>query len=345
MIEAIEPFVLVTLVEGLAEFINPTNLFGVIMDGLAKASLYIMIASGLTIIFGLIGILNFAHGSLTMIGSYIGGLFMVIAAGFVSGDLMLFIFFFIGALVVLAVMSALGSALELAVIRPVYDRGPATHVLLTFGLAFVLNEIVLITLDFTDIEAIVPFGNDTIPGSLDTQYQVLGVAFQGLDLFEVFFGLIVVAGVWWFLNKTRYGLYVRAATQDEEMAEALGIDVPRTFTIVFGVGVGLAGLAGMLLMWDTQGIMGEAGGAQVLLSTTVLLPAFVVVIVGGLGTFRGTVYAGILVGMVDAVMTWFFVEGVVELSWLPAVTIFLILVVVLAVRPRGLFGIEEVVEY
>jgi branched-chain amino acid transport system permease protein len=128
---------------------------------------------------------------------------------------------------------------------------------------------------------------------------------------------------------------VRAGSEDSEMAEALGIDVRRVFTTVFALGAGIAGVAGLLLAWDPK------WGASVPLASETLLPAFVVVIIGGLGTFRGTIYAALLVGLVDATMTWWFVNAV-KFSALPEMTIFLLLVLVLIVKPQGLFGVAEV---
>lgn len=104
----------------------------------------------------------------------------------------------------------------------------------------------------------------------------------------------------------------------------------------------MAGVAGMLLAWDIQGLMGQSGGATIFLSANVLLPAFVVVIVGGLGSFDGTVVAGLLVGLVDAVAMWLFVNEIVDFSALPEIAIFVLLIVALAVRPRGIFGSKEV---
>jgi branched-chain amino acid transport system permease protein len=119
------------------------------------------------------------------------------------------------------------------------------------------------------------------------------------------------------------------------MVDALGIDVRRVFTVVFALGVGIAGVAGTLLAWDAT------WGASVPLAAETLLPAFVVVIVGGLGTFRGTVVAGLLVGLVDSTMTWWF-QNAIQFTGLPEMTIFLILVITLIVRPQGLFGLAEV---
>jgi branched-chain amino acid transport system permease protein len=156
-----------------------------------------------------------------------------------------------------------------------------------------------------------------------------------LILFEILAGIVVTGAIWLFLTRTRFGLYIRSGSEDEEMAEALGINVGRVFTIVFGLGVGLAGVAGMMLMWDPR------WGATVPLGIDTLLPAFVIVIIGGLGTFRGTVVAGLIVGLLDATMTWWF-QNVINFAGLPEIVIFLLMIGILIVRPEGLFGVGEV---
>jgi branched-chain amino acid transport system permease protein len=321
--------------DAFVEFLQPGNLANVLLDGLAKAALFVMIASGLSIIFGLMGVLNFAHGSLTMIGAYLGGLFMVTLAGAVAGPARLGLFL-VAALVVFVALTAVGSLLEATLIRPLYDR-PLYQILLTFGLTLVLEEVVRIALLYYGIQPRSEWQSaiGTKPAVLSESYGAVGVSVTGLELFESAAGVATVAAIWAFLTRTRYGLIIRAGSEDSEMVSALGIDVRRAFTLVFGLGVGLAGVAGTLLMWDPR------WGASVPLATDVLLPAFVVVIVGGLGSFRGTVVAGLLVGLVDAVMTWWF-QNAIQFAGLPELTIFLILVVVLVVRPQGLFGVEEV---
>jgi len=322
--------------DALVDFLSPSNLLSVLFDGLSKAALFVMIASGLTLIFGLMGVLNFAHGSLTMIGAYLGGLAMVVLVTDATGGVARIGLFFVVVAAVFAVLVLAGAGMEVALIRPLYDRNPLYQILLTFGLTLVLNELVEIVVQFYGIQPTTEWqaALGTKPALLTRSYDV-GVGVSGLTLFEIAFGVVTVAAVWGFLTRTRYGLYIRAGSEDPEMTEALGIDVHRAFTVVFGLGVGIAGVAGVLLMWDIS------WGASVPLGSETLLPAFVVVIVGGLGTFRGTVVAGLLVGLVDATMTWWF-QNVIDFPGLPELTIFLILVVMLVVRPQGLFGVEEV---
>lgn len=328
-----------TFVLSVLELFSPTELAGVLIDALSKAALYIMIAAGLTIIFGLVGIVNFAHGSLTMLGAYVGGFLLVLIA---PGGALSVLAFIVAAVVVFLILTVFGGILEKTIIKPIYERSPVYHILLTFGIAFVLDEVIAIGMTLYGVDVISPWQApvETMPGFLETGY--MGGLFRGLDIFEILLGVVAVAVIWYFLNMTRYGMYIRASTEDAEMAEALGINVPRTFTIVFGIGVGLAGIAGILLTWDLVGFMGQGGGASIFLSSTVLIPAFVVVIIGGLGSFDGTIVAGLLIGLIDSLMTWLFVNEVVGFSSLPEISIFVVLIVALVIRPRGIFGTEEV---
>jgi len=314
-----------------------STLAGVVVDGLAKASVFALIAVGLTLIFGLMGVLNFAHGSFTIVGAYVAGLVMVFVAG--SGGLVTRIaLFFVAVLVSFAVLVALGGAIETKLIRPLYDRPPLYQILLTFGLTLVIDEVVRMIVDFYGLQPRSAWQEalGTRPDWFRENHDFLGLTVEGMDLFEIVLGVVVVGAVWLFLTQTRYGLFIRAGSEDSEMAEALGVDVRRVFTVVFGIGAGLTGVAGALLMWD------PAWGASVTVGADALLPAFVVVIVGGLGTFKGTVVAALVVGLADAVMTWVFQNVLVTMSWLPEVVVFAILVAVLIVKPRGLYGVQEV---
>jgi len=333
---------LASAVDILIDFLEPQTLVQVLIDGLAKSAIFVMIAVGLTLVFGLMGVLNFAHGSLTMVGAYLGGAALVLVVSPGMGDWTRLATFFLVVVFVLAALTALGAALEVSLIRPLYDRPPLYQILLTFGLTLVFDEVVRIVLEVYDVQPSTqwqdPFG--VKPSFLRRENQMtldwlFGVRVDGMEIFEIVFGVVVVVAIWAFLTRTRYGLYIRAGSEDAEMTEALGIDVRRAFTVVFGLGIGLAGVAGALLAWD------PSWGASVPLGADALLPAFVVVIVGGLGTYRGTVVAGVLVGMTDASMNWLF-NNHVDFPGLPELVVFGILVVVLIVRPQGLFGVKEV---
>jgi len=311
---------------------------GVLVEGLGKAAVYFTIAVGLTLVFGLMGVLNFAHGAVSMVGAYLGGLVLVLVVGSGNGTLATIGLFFAAMAIVFAIATAAGSVAELKLIRPIYDRTPTYQILLTFGLSLIIEEVVRIVLTVRGIQPDpqwqAPMG--TAPDVLIRRADVFGVSIRPLYLFEILVGAVVLVVVWLFLTKTLYGLYIRAGSEDTEMVQALGIDVRRAFTVVFGIGTGLAAVGGVLLMWD------PIWGPSVLLSIDVLLYAFVVVIIGGLGSFRGTVVAAGIVGIADSVTTWLFTTGIVTFSGLSEVTIFLLLVGMLVVRPQGLYGVEEV---
>lgn len=319
---------------------SPSELSRVLIEGLAKASLYLMIASGLTLIFGLMDVLNFAHGAFTMYGAYIAGA-AVLGVGVgslgVGGAVGAFLLVLVAVFLLLA---AAGTVFELTLIRRLYEYPPIFMILLTFGVAITLEELMRMIVEFQNVNNgqwnirwATP-RQTTLPAVFDETIHLGPISFSGLHPFEIALGAVTLVGIWAFLNKTRYGLFVRAGVEDEEMAKALGIDIKRTFTVVFAIGSGLAGAAGVVLMWD------PLWRVEVPLALDVLLPAFVIVIVGGLGSFKGTAVASLLIGMIDALASWAFQVGVVEFTDIDQLMIFAILVVMLVIRPRGLFGVE-----
>ena len=319
---------------------SPGDLFGVLVEGFAKASLYLMIASGLTLIFGLMDVINFAHGAFTMYGAYIAGAAVlglgVANMGFGSAVMT----FLIVVVAVFLLLGALGVVFEISLIRRLYEYPPIFQILLTFGIAITLEELMRMVVEFRGInQGQWQFDwsdprRETIPNEFTGSIDLGFLSFNGLHVLEIALGVLTLVGVWVFLNETRYGLFVRAGVEDEEMAEALGINVKQTFTVVFAIGSGLAGAAGVMLMWD------PLWAVEVGLALEVLLPAFVIVIVGGLGSFKGTAVASFLVGMIDAFGTWAFQTGVITFTGIDQLMIFGILVLMLILRPRGLFGVE-----
>lgn len=337
MIDAAAPLVIGDLFGLLT---SPSDLTGVIIEGLAKGSLYLMIAAGLTLIFGLMDVINFAHGAFTMFGAYIAGAVLLglgVGSMGLAGSLGSFLFVLV---LVFLLIATMGAIFEVTLIRKLYEYPPIFMILLTFGIAITLEELMRMIVEFREINR----GRwnidwqeprlQTVPGELSGSNEILIFSFSGLQLLQITLGVATFVGIWAFLNKTRYGLFVRAGVEDEEMAKALGININRTFTAVFAVGSGLAGMAGVMLMWD------QLWATNVPLALAVLLPAFVIVIVGGLGSFKGTVVASYLVGMIDAMGTWAFHTGVITFTDLDQLMIFAILVVMLIVRPRGLFGVK-----
>ncbi len=328
--------------DAVGRFFQPDTLARILIEGLGKAAIYFIIAIGLTLVFGLMGILNFAHGAFAMVGAYLGGILMVVALSSTSGAFTRIVFFIVVVAVIFALMTAVGSALEIGLVRPIYDRTPMYQILLTFGVGLILEELARIIASSQGIqpEPTWTAARDTIPGFLSAPSEIIqglfGTNIRGFYMFAIAAGILLAGAVWLFLNRTLYGLYIRAGSEDPEMVEALGVDVRKAFTVVFGLGTGLAAVGGVFLMWDPN------WGPSVMLNLDVLLYAFVVVVIGGLGSFKGTLIAAVIVGIADSFTTWLFNTGIVAFSGLPEVTIFLLLVIALIVRPQGLYGVEEV---
>lgn len=277
-----------------------------LLSGLALGAILVMVALGLTIVFGMLGIVNFAHGALFMVGAYAG---LWIAAQ--TGS-------FWWALVVAPVaVGVLGMLIERFLIRPLYGRTPDDPLLLTFGLSYVLVEGVRIT-----------FGTDGIPFSAPESLQGvvdLGVVgyFPLYRLFVMGVVAIVLALLWLALEKTRYGLIVRAGARDPLIMKVLGVDVSRLWLIVFGLGVGLTALGGVLAA-PMRNVSPEMG-------TLVLAQAFVVTVIGGMGSLLGAVVAGLLVGLAVSMTALVAPE-------MATIVMFGLMAVVLLLRPQGLFG-------
>ena len=336
----VDPATALTLGEFADLLTSPGDLTAILIEGLAKASLYLMIASGLTLIFGLMDVINFAHGAFTMYGAYIAGA-AVLGAGVGSFGLGGSVLTFLAVVaLVFVILGLFGTVLEVGLIRRLYEYPPIYQILLTFGIAITLEEFMRIVVEFLSVnQGQYRFDwssprQETVPAALRGTRELLFVSYNGLHLLQIAFGVATAVGIWAFLNRTRYGLFVRAGVEDEEMAKALGINVQQTFTVVFAIGAGIAGAAGAMLMWD------PLWSVSVPLALDVLLPAFVIVIVGGLGSFKGTIAASLLVGTLDAVGTWAFQNGVVTFTGIDDLMIFGVLVLMLIVRPRGLYGVE-----
>lgn len=287
-------------------------LIGQILTGLAGASVLFFIAAGLSLIFGVTKIVNFAHGSFYMLGAYIAftltGLFDAFGIGFWPAVL----------LSALAV-GAIGALAEVTVLKPVYKAPPLFQLLVTFGLVLIIQDLTLMVWGPEDRLG------PRAPG-LAGAIQLLGTQVPSYDFFLIAAGPVVLGIAWLLLNRTRWGILVRAATEDREMAAALGIDQRLLFTGVFFLGSALAGLGGALQL--------PKGGADLLMDLTVIAPAFVVVVVGGMGSIVGAYVAAVIIGLANAF-------GVVLLPQATLVLMFLVMAAVLLLRPHGLFGRPE----
>ena len=284
------------------------GLLSQVLNGLTIGGILMLIAIGLTLIFGLMGVVNFAHGALYMLGAYLA--FEVVS---VTGHWWL-------ALIVAPIgVGLLGLVLERTLIRSIYGGDPIRHVLLTFGVAIVLSEAVEIIWG-SRIQVLLP------PDFLSRSVSFLGITYPTYRLVVLLVSCLVAGSVWFVLRQTNIGLMIRSATHDREMVEALGIDIKRVFTGVFVAGTALAGLAGVLIapLWSVHPEMG----------TNVIVVAFIAVIVGGLGNVGGAMAGAMLVGVVE-VLGALFIPGMARAS------IYALVVVVLIVKSAGLFGGQQ----
>ncbi len=276
-----------------------------LLNGLSWGMLLFLIAMGLTLVFGVAGVLNFAHGSLFMLGAYVC---MQLVRW--TGS------FWLGLALAPPVVAALGGLLEAALLRPVYGRDVSHQLLLTFALLLVLEDGIRIVWG-PGYHVVDP------PALLSGSVPVAGYAFPVYRLFLVALGPLLGAGLWALFRLTRFGKLVRAAAADREMAAALGVRVPRLFTGVFAFGTALAAVGGALAAAHQS--VGPAMGERI------IIESFIVVVVGGLGSFPGAFAGALLLGLLDAF-------GTQLLPRAQQAVPFLLLTAILVVRPRGLFG-------
>lgn len=277
-----------------------------VLDGLVSGTLYVVIALGLSIIFGMIGIVNFAHGILYALGAYLA---LTVSGGVLGLP------FGLTLIVAPILVGLIAMMIEVPFLRRFYGLDPALGLLFTFGLMLVGEGAIRMIWGPTGI----PFGiPDFLSGSVD-----LGFQYSIYRLFIVGVTIAVIAGLWLFFNKTPVGLIIRAGSRDGEMVRLLGISLKPIFTLVFGIGAALAALGGVLAA--------PLAGVQPAMGTDVLTIAFVVVVIGGLGSFWGPVGAGLLVGVV-VTLTAAYAPVFSQAS------MFVLMIAVLLVRPRGLFG-------
>jgi branched-chain amino acid transport system permease protein len=276
-----------------------------IFTGLVLGGIYVLLAIGLSLIFGLMTVVNFSHGALYMLGAYFGYVLLTRTGSFT-----------VALLLAPALVGALGLLMERVLIRRLYGRSPDDPLLLTFGLSLVVVE-----------TARLIWGKIGLP--LDPPAALAGAVNLGFTYFPTYrlFVLAITTAVllalWIFLERTNVGLLIRAAARDPLMVRALGFDVGRVWFIVFGIGTGLAGLAGILA--------GPMRGAYAEMGVTIIIESFVVVVVGGMGSLVGAVVSGLLIGQVVS-LTTFFAPKLAE------IVVFIFMAVVLLLRPSGLFG-------
>ncbi len=294
-----------------------------VLNGLQFGVMLFLMAAGLTLVFGVMGLINLAHGSLYMIGAF--------AAAAVAGATGSFVLALVAALTAAA---AAGALVELLVMRRLYDRDHLDQVLATFALILIFSETTRWVFGSFPLFLDIPdwlSGPVTLPGGIE--YSLYRLAIIGM-------GLAVAAALFWLISRTRLGIRIRAGESDREMIAALGIDISRLYTIVFALGAALAGLAGAMV--------GAIQSVQVGMGEPVLILAFVVIVIGGIGSIRGALVGALLVGLTDT-LGGLLLPELFKLfmdtssasstgSALASMLIYILMAGVLIWRPRGLFG-------
>ena len=288
------------------------------ISGLALGAVYFLVASGLSLIYGLMDVLNFAHGVFLTLGAYAG---WAVATHVSQRNGAMFLVTAVAAIAAGAVVAA---ATELLLIRPLYGN-PVGQILVTIGLDLALVGLLL-----------GGFGSDSrsipVPGWLTAVTTIGPERIPNGDFVALGAGLAMLAALTWFLNRTRYGIIIRAGAENRDMVRALGIDVGRAFTLVFAIGGAAAGLAGLLnSVAFSSGLISPLQGDQMLIF------AFIVVVIGGLGSIFGAAIAAIVVSLVQVYVTFYAGSGS-GLAQLGNMSVVLVLAVVLLARPRGLLG-------
>ncbi|HOB93929.1 MAG TPA: branched-chain amino acid ABC transporter permease [Aquabacterium sp.] len=282
---------------------------GQLLLGLVNGSFYAMLSLGLAVIFGLLGIVNFAHGALYMIGAYTA--FMLTEKLGIG---------FWGALVVAPlVVGAIGVVIERTLLKHLYNIDPIYGLLLTFGLALIAEGIFRDQFGVSGQQYAVP---DLLQGATNLGFMVLP-NYRG---FVIFASLAICIATWYLIERTRLGSYLRAGTENPKLVQAFGVNVPLMVMLTYGAGAGLAALAGVLAAPVIQ--------LTPLMGSNLIIIVFAVVVIGGMGSIMGSILTGLFLGLVEGLTKVFYPEA-------SSIVVFVIMAIVLMIRPAGLFGKER----
>jgi len=292
-----------------------------LMNGLQMGLLLFLLASGLTLIFGIMDFINLSHGSFYMIGAYFCGTIVAMTGSFVLGILLGLVGVF-----------AVGALVEWFIARKLYRSDHLDHVLVTFGLILIFDTLVHLLWGASGMA--IP-----LPEVLNGQVTVGSLVLPSYRLLIIAGGLTVAAVLYILVNKTRLGMLIRAGASNRTMVEALGININRLFLIVFALGATMAGFAGMLIAPITEASIG--------MGNDIIIVAFVVVIIGGIGSVKGAFYAAMMLGLIDT-LSRSYLDLLLKLAMpndyaetaapaLSAMLIYILMAAVLAFRPQGLF--------
>jgi branched-subunit amino acid ABC-type transport system permease component len=274
-----------------------------IVNGLVNGMILALVASGLTLIFGIMDIVNFAHGELFMLGAYIG------TTAFITTHS-----FWLALLASVVVMAVLGALLQVTALRPLLGRDPLTTILATYGISLIIQNYAL-------------WQYGPVPRKLDEpvtgHFHLFYVEYPWYRIVIALMSAAIIGGLYLFMKHGKLGIWIRATTQDRVMAEAMGIPVPWVYTVVFAIGAAMAAAAGVLF--------GPTVGINHAMGFDFTLRAFVVVVVGGMGNLGGSILASIFVSLLESLATiWVSPAQAVIVS-------FIALILTLLVRPTGLF--------
>ena len=287
-----------------------------VLNSLFYAAVLFLIAAGLSLIYGVMRIVNLAHGTLYALGAYVTAWLVGSAVGHaMQGTLGL-----VGLLLLLPVgavaIAAVGAVIEPTLLRPLYRRPEEYHLLITFGLLMILEDAMKLLFGGTPLNA----------GAIMDRMGSIPVGrflYPGYNLFVIVIGLLAAVGLWWFIYRTKFGVILRATSQDRRMAAALGLNVGRVYVQAFAIGCFMAGLGGAVVVPAQAAVLGMGVDALIL--------SFVVIVIGGLGSLEGALVGALIVSFVRTAGIQFFPE--IELA-----VLYLIAAAVLMIRPTGLFG-------
>ena len=278
------------------------------MNALSQTALLFFLGVGLTLIFGIMRVINFAHGAIYMLGAYVGYSLTALTGSF-----------WVALIVAPIIVGAVGVAFEAGILRRLYGREASAFLLVTFGLSLILGDVAQLGWGASALRVAVP---ELFSGVV----FLLGEPFPDYRLFLAGFGIVIAAAIWQILERTRFGLLIRATSQNAEMAHALGTDVRLIRSGVFGAGCGWAALGGVLASPLVTASLGMAA--------SVIIDAFVIVIIGGMGSFLGSLIGALIVAVVQVFGNYYLPE-------LAIAFIYLIMLLVLIIRPGGLLGKED----
>jgi branched-chain amino acid transport system permease protein len=277
-------------------------------NGLSLGIIYVIVAMSLTIVWGLMNILNFAHGLFFGLGAYFA--YTVVSA---TGN------FWLCLIIVPLATGLVGLILEYSLLRRLYGLHVLYQILLTFGIALVGREIIILIYS--------PIGKSFYPPSiLEGAISIGGILFPKYRIFVLFVGILLIFGMWMFLEKTKYGSIVRAGTEDSEMVSCLGVNISKVFFLIFGLAIAIAGFSGALVA--------PIRAIEPTMGWLILGICFAVVVIGGMGSFVGAIIGGLIAGLSQSLVTLIMPSASI-------IVIYLAMVFILLVKPRGLMGIRD----